>query len=373
MPDGTAFVATGDIPAMWIRDSTWQVRPLLSMQPCAEVLQFLAAVSKRQARYVLLDPYANAFNPDPNGRCWHRDFPDQDPWVFERKFEVDSLAAFLDLALRISRTTGHREQLDEVFWSAARRVVQVCVAELQHDMSTYRFVRPGAAAHDELPNDGYGAPYAFTGMVWSGFRPSDDRCELPFLIPANAHLCVVLGWLAKDSQCPGDLAEVAAGLAGDITRSIESVGRADDVLPYEVDGRGGARFLDDPNIPSLLSLPYLGWCPIEDRGYQATRRWILSEQNPTFVRRGDLEGLASEHTPVGWIWPLSVAMRGLTTTDSDEVSACLRTIERLDGGTGDQHESVNPDDPSRFTREWFSWADMTYVQLALASIGVHPQ
>jgi len=369
MADGTMFIATGDIPAMWLRDSTWQVRPLLAMQPCAEVLTFLSAVSRRQARYLLVDPYANAFNPRPDGACWHRDFADQDPWVFERKFEVDSLAAFLDLGMRIWHQTGYREHLDAEFWRAAAVAVEVAAAQAHHDPMSYRFIRPGAVAHDVLANDGYGAPSAPNGMVWSGFRPSDDRCMLPYLVPANAHLAVVLGWLAGDPMCPTDLAAKAHEVATGIRRAIDQLPRPDGVLPFEVDGLGGLVLLDDPNVPSLLSLPYLGWCRSDDEDYRVTRSWVLSEANPNYVRSDRMSGLASEHTPAGWVWPLSIAIRGLTAVDDDEREACLDTLERCDGGTGYQHESVNPEDPRQFTRSWFSWADMTYVQLALAQIG----
>jgi len=240
LDDGTVFLATGDIPAMWLRDSTWQVRPLLSMNPDDEVLAYLGAVSRRQTCYVLIDPYANAFNPTPNGACWHRDFPDQDPWVFERKFEVDSLAAFLDLALRIPRETGYRAHLDHSFWQAAERVVGVCESETRHDPATYRFLRPGAAPHDTLGNDGYGSDFTPHGMVWSAFRPSDDRCALPFPVSANAHLAVTLEWLADDPGCPEDLAHRATSLAVGIRSALASLTDTSSVLPYEIDGHGGA-------------------------------------------------------------------------------------------------------------------------------------
>lgn len=363
LDDGTVFVSTGDIPAMWLRDSTWQVRPLLAMEPDDELLGYLGAVSMRQARYVLIDPYANAFNPTPNDACWHRDFPDQSPWVFERKFEVDSLAAFLDLAMRIHRDTGYRRHLDDTFWRAARRAIDVCLQETHHDPSTYRFDRPGAPLHDTLGNDGYGAACAPNGMVWSGFRPSDDRCALPYLTPANAHLAIVLEWLADDPECPDALAASATTIASGIRTAIASLATTSEALPYEVDGRGGAVFMDEPNIPNLLALPYLGWCAPDDPAYRATRSWVLSDANPYFVDAGGYQGLSSEHTPPGWIWPLSIAMRGLTTNDDRERTECLESLERSTELA--QHESFDPLDPTRFTRPWFSWADMTYVQLAL--------
>lgn len=370
LTDGTVFLATGDIPAMWIRDSTWQVRPLLSLPPDAACLRFLGGVSRRQSRNLLIDLRANAFNPTASGRCWHRDAPDQDPLVFERKFELDSLAAFLDLGLRIQRSTGYRDHLDASFWAAAAGVVALCAAEQEHDQSTYRFLRPGAPAHDQLSHDGFGAPCTPNGLVWSGFRPSDDRCELPYLVPANAHLAVTLGWLAEDGACPPALKADAKRIAADITHAVGGIAGDDGVLPYEVDGRGNAIMLDDPNVPSLLALPYLGWCQPADPDYCITRSWVLSSANPNFVDHGGVQGLASEHTPAGWVWPLSIAIRGLTAAEPAERDTCLTILERTDAGTGRQHESFDPADPRSFTRAWFSWADMTYVQLALAQAGL---
>lgn len=349
---------------MWLRDSTWQVRPLINMDPDDEVLHYLGAVSRRQAHYVLTDPYANAFNPAPDGSCWHRDFPDQDPWVFERKFEIDSLAAFLELALRTFRETGYRDHLDSAFWRAARLTVDVCFQEIHHDQSTYRFERPGAPSHDTLSNEGQGAPSAPNGMVWSGFRPSDDRCELPYLVPANAHLATMLEWLTQVPDCPDDLVADASMLASSIANVTRATPDGHGVMPYEVDGLGGRVLMDEPNFPNLLSLPYFGWCGPEDPTYLRTREWVWSDANPYFISSHGYEGYWSEHTPPGWIWPLSIAMCGLTSTDDRERTFCLEALERCSDGA--MHESFDPADPSRFTRPWFSWADMTYVQLVLS-------
>jgi len=126
LDDGTIFVSTGDIPAMWLRDSTWQLRPMLAAcDGSGEVEEIIGAVSRRQAEYVLIDPYANAFNEGPNGKGWHKDFKDQNPWVFERKYELDSLAAFIDLAVRLYRITGFDAHLDERFWQAAALAVSI--------------------------------------------------------------------------------------------------------------------------------------------------------------------------------------------------------------------------------------------------------
>ena len=368
LDDSTIFVLTGDISAMWIRDSTWQMMPLLDLNPDPELCEIIGAVSRRQAEYLYIDPYANAFNQTANGKCWHRDFPDQNDWVFERKFELDSWSTFLELAVSLNERTGYSEHMDDRFWSVCEHIIQLCKVEQRHDRSTYRFVRDGAPEWDQLSHEGYGTEVAFTGMVWSAFRPSDDRCVYGYHIPANAHLCSVLTRLIVFATAKRklDLVGQIQQLAAEIQMGISQAIALNDRIPYEVDGRGMSIHMDDPNIPNLLSLPELGWCEADDPDYQATRDWLLSKQHKFFVSTEEFQGFSSEHTPEGFIWPLSIAMRGLTS--DNEITKCLDMLNRSDGGTGDMHEAFNVTNPSEFTRSWFSWADMLYVQLAIRSI-----
>ena len=370
--DGTVFVVTGDIPAMWIRDSTWQVRPLLRMNPDEELLGVIAGVSRMQSQQLLIDPYANAFNPTASGECWHKDFPDQSPWVFERKFEIDSLAAFFELALALHSIDTYSRHLDETFWLATEKVLDVVEREMAHEPASYKFVRPGAPEPDHLTHGGFGAPFDNIGLMWSGFRPSDDRCVYPFNIPGNAHLSVVLQKLAQVAEAQGHpkTAERAKHLGARITAALNSVIGSVDVIPYEVDGMGSALLEDDPNFPSLLSLPFLGWCSADDQQYMATRKWLLSKQHRLWCSGEFGEGLMSDHTPDKHIWPLAIAMRGLTASDMAEKNLCLEMLENSDGGTGSMHESFHVDDAKVFTRPWFSWADMAYCDLALDVAGI---
>ncbi|MEY4367281.1 MAG: hypothetical protein RLZ28_696 [Actinomycetota bacterium] len=382
LDDGTIFVSTGDIPAMWLRDSTWQLRPMLAAcDGSGEVEEIIAAVSRRQAEYVLIDPYANAFNDAPNGHGWHKDFKDQNPWVFERKYELDSLAAFIDLAVRLHRVTGYKEHLDDRFWRAATLAVGIIETELDHERKSYRFVRRYAPRRDYLSHRGYGAPHATkVGLSWSGFRPSDDACVLPYLIPANAHASVALLQLSDVAAEFGraDLSAKAAALGTTIGAAVHEHGKvlrevgdvAGEIYAFEVDGQGSQILTEDPNVPSLLSLPYLGWCEPDDQTYLLTRKWIFSALNPRFIQGRFLAGLNSSHTPRRNIWPLALAIQGLTAIDLEESARCLMLIESTDAGTGRVHESVNVDDPAKFTREWFSWADLTYVHLVLKVNGL---
>ena len=375
--DGTIFVITGDIPAMWLRDSTWQVRPLLAVANDLEVAQLIADVSKRQIEFVLTDPYANAFNPTPDGNCWHRDFPDQSPWVFERKFELDSLAAVLDLAIRLYLEGGFTNHFTERFNKAVVVILDLLEREQNHDPNTYRFERKDVRDFDFLSHGGYGSPVAYTGMIWSGFRPSDDACKYGYLIPANAHMAKVLEQLAQlpDKVFSDQPSKVRAlKISGEIKTGIEKFGLVEfegkQIFAYECDGLGNYLLQDDANIPSLLSLPYLGVCTESDSIYLNTRNFALSEKNPYFYRGQVLTGLGSQHTPENQVWPLGIAMQGITSTSATEIESCLQYLENSHAGTNQMHESVGKDDPSIFTRAWFSWADMTFYHLLLKSVNL---
>jgi meiotically up-regulated gene 157 (Mug157) protein len=375
--DGSIFVITGDIPAMWLRDSTWQVRPLLTSARDPEVAQLIADVSKRQIEYVLIDPYANAFNPAPDGNCWHKDFPDQNPWVFERKFELDSLAAVLDLAIRLYLESGFTDHFTERFTKAVVVILDLLEREQNHDPGTFRFIREDVRDYDFLSHDGYGSPVAYTGMVWSGFRPSDDACKFGYLIPANAHMAKVLAQLAElpDEVFPDEASkERALKISNEIKAGIENFGVVEfagkQIFAYECDGLGNYLLQDDANIPSLISLPYLGVCSESDPIYLATRGFALSDENPYFYRGQVLTGLGSQHTPENQVWPLGIAMQGITSTSATEIETCLQYLENSHAGTNQMHESVGKDDPSIFTRAWFSWADMTFYHLLLKSVNL---
>jgi len=383
------FVKTGDIPAMWLRDSTAQVRPYLAVATDPEVGDVLAAVSRRQIRCVLLDPYANAFNDGPTGTHGEPgDRPTPGDWVWERKYELDSLCAPLQLAYALRRATGREDHLDEAFHRAAWLIVRVWRAEQSHTHSPYRFVRPsGPFAGDSLPLGGLGAQIGWTGMTWSGFRPSDDACAHGYLVPANALASVSLHGLAELAAAVLDDTELAHACwrladeidAGILTHAVTEVD-GDSVLAYEVDGLGAALLCDDANLPSLLSLPLSGWCAPADPLYRATRRFALSEANPSYFSGSYASGIGSTHTPDGHIWPLAIATVGLTG-DEGEAARALETLAATTAGTGLMHESFHVDAPGRFTRDWFGWANAMFCELALEVCGggvrqffpVHPR
>ncbi|MGV9967536.1 glycoside hydrolase family 125 protein [Streptomyces olivaceus] len=378
MPDGTAFVVTGDIPAMWLRDSSTQLMPYLALLGDNPPLQDLVlAVLHRQFQQIAHDPYANAFNAEPSGRAHDPGDLCDDPWVWEEKYEVDSLALPLLLAHRFWRATGRTDHVPGAL-RTARTAIGVWRTEQDHGhRSTYRFRRDDCPPGDTLADGGRGTPVARTGMTWSGFRPSDDACRYGYNVPANLCAAAALDGaaeLSRHAQDPG-LADSATRLAAELRAATLRHGTVEHpgfgrIYAYEVDGRGSTLLMDDANMPGLLSLPLVANVPVTDPLYLATRRFVLSPANPTWCRGTAAEGIGSPHTPDDHIWPIALAVQGLTSDDEAEKVALLRTLLATDAGTGQMHESFHKDDPGRYTRPWFSWANAMYAELALDVVGL---
>jgi len=376
--DGTAFVITGDIPAMWLRDSTLQLTPFLHFLAADPGLaDTVAAVSRRQLAYICRDPYANAFNATPDG-AGHADLTERSAWVWERKYEVDSLAYPLQLAWDLWSATGRTDHLGQ-FADAAAAVLTVMEAEQDHAArSPYRFQRLTGPASDTLAEAGRGTPVAPTGLTWSGFRPSDDACRYGYNIPGNALAVMALGYLADLADAlgtDGALASRATELARTIEQgmaayAVVTAPTGEPMYAYEVDGLGHAFLADDANQPSLLGLPLTGWCAADDPTYLATRAYVLSPANLYFYSGAGAIGIGSPHTPAGHIWPIALAVQGLTATDPAEQAALLDRLAATDAGTGWMHESFHADDPTRYTRGWFAWANAMYAELALTVAGL---
>ncbi len=370
--EGTSdtFVITGDIPAMWLRDSSAQVWPYLPLARDDRPLRdLLAGVVRRQARCILLDPYANAFNDGPGHSEWMSDLTDMRPELHERKWEVDSLCWPLRLAHGYVAATGDASVLDGEFWRAARLVVETFrVQQRRAGKGPYRFQRRTAVAYDTVPLGGYGNPTRPNGLVHSMFRPSDDACIYPMLVPSNLFVVRALRDIAALTGRDGGVARAAVALADDIEgaareHAVVRHQRFGRVWAYEVDGFGNALLMDDANVPSLLALPYLGACDRDDAVYRATRRLVLSPDNPYFFRGAAGEGIGGPHVGLDMVWPLGIVIRALTSTDDAEIVQCLRTLKATHGGTGFMHEAFHKDDPANFTRAWFAWANTMFGEL----------
>jgi len=373
--DGSMFVITGDIPAMWLRDSAAQVKPYLRLAKTdPQFAALIAGVVQRQCLNVLIDPYANAFNEAPNGQCHNRDETEMGPWIWERKYELDSLCAPLLLASDLHQATGSTAHINASFLQAAGRIVETIEAERHHENSPYRFQRFDCPATDTLSHEGRGSPVAHTGMSWSGFRPSDDSCQYHYLVPANMMAVVALRRLAE-LPITAPLRVQAQQLANEIQHGIDGHARKahpefGEVYAYEVDGLGHFNLMDDANVPSLLSMPYLGYCAADDPIYRNTRALVLSKVNPYYFEGIAAKGIGSPHTPEHFIWPIALCMQGLTSTSREEQLGLLATLLKTDAATGLMHESFHKDDPTQFTRPWFAWANSLFAEFVMVVAGL---
>lgn len=367
---GDTFVITGDIPAMWLRDSTAQVLHYLRFADDPQVAGMIEGLIARQAECILRDPYANAFNREPSDYKPFDDFPRASDWVWERKYEIDSLCYPVWLAEKYVDRPGSTTILTERFAMALRRVVEVLRREQLHECSDYRFIRTDCPPSDTLTHEGMGEPVACTGMTWSGFRPSDDACRYGYLVPSNLFAVRALRGAEKLAKLMNDdaLAAEAAALGLEIAAGVEAFAKVNDPLfgeiyAYEVDGLGHANLMDDANVPSLLALPYLEVCDRNDPLYLRTRAFVLSHRNP-YYREGALaRGVGSPHTPEGYIWPIALCVQAMTSSDDAEVASLLRMLMTTHAGTGFMHESFDPDAPEKFTRPWFAWANSMFGEM----------
>lgn len=369
--DGSVYVFTGDIPAMWLRDSSSQINPyvrLCKIDP--DMAKTVKGVIKRQFFYIGIDPYANAFNETPNGKG-HKDITLRNDWVWERKFEIDSLCYPVWLTEKYFEQTGDRGIFDESFVKTIKIILDVFETEQNHDRkSGYYFLREGMYSGDTLDRDGKGCKCKVNGLVWSAFRPSDDKCKYGYLIPSNMFIVVITNFLINvfEKIIPdAQLLERCRALRDSVKRGLDECAVFTDEngvrrYAYETDGFGNAYFVDDANMPSLLSLPYLGYCDADSPIYKDTRNFLLSESNRYFYAGKYARGIGSPHTPENYIWHLGLIIQGLTSSDDDEKIEVLKMLNDTHGGTFYMHEGFDKDDPSKYTREWFGWANSLFAE-----------
>jgi meiotically up-regulated gene 157 (Mug157) protein len=351
-PDGTAYIKTGDIPAEWLRDASAQARPYLFFaKDDPDTRSLLRAIISRMSKYLQVDPYANAFTIDYR--------------VWEQKFELDSLAYPVTLAWSYWKATGDSSVFNDDYQKALDAILATMQREQDHP-------RNSRYTHKEL-TDSKGRPTGYTGMIWTGFRPSDDACFYNFLIPSEMFAVVALGDMAeieRDIYHNVVKANEAKSLRDEVQRGIQTYGlvlvpKYGYIYAYEVDGLGHAILTDDANIPSLLSSPYLGYTLPGDRYYENTRKFLLSQDNPSFYQGQVARGIGSFHTPDHWIWPLALIVQGMTATTDSEKQDILAQILASDPGDHLLHESFDPDDPKRYTRPDFGWPNALFSEFVM--------
>ena len=372
------FVYTGDIHAMWLRDSSAQVWPYLSLANKDPQLKLLLeGVVRRQTECILIDPYANAFNDGPTGGEWATDLTDMKPELHERKWEIDSLCFPIRLAYGYWKETSDSSVFDSSWQKAMQLVLRTFKEQQRKDgLGPYKFQRKTEKQLDTQSNDGYGAPVKPVGLIVSTFRPSDDASTFGFLIPSNLFAVASLKQLAEISRkvtMDTAFANECEALADEVMTAINKYAIIDHpeygkIYAYEVDGYGSILLMDDANVPGLLSLPYIDCVSSDDEIYQNTRKFVWSKDNPYFFKGKAGEGIGGphvSHVSLDMVWPLSILMKAMTSTDDAEIKACVKMLRDTDADTGFMHESFYKDDPMKFTRHWFAWLNSTFGELVL--------
>ena len=372
------YVVTGDIDAMWLRDSSAQVWPYLPLlKRDARLRELVGGVIRRQGRMIRLDPYANAFtrNPSDPALSWAvADKTKHIPGVAERKWEIDSLCYPVRLAHGYWRETGGTEPFDAVWKQTAWTILETFRTQQRKDgPGPYSFQRETAVPTDTVPLGGFGNPARPVGLIYSMFRPSDDACTYPLFVPANLFAVTTLRQLAELARAvwnDAKLQQECLSLAAEVEQALAKYGQTDDpvqgrIWAYEVDGYGNVLKMDDANAPGLLSLAYLGCCKVDDPLYRRTRNFALSPENPYFFRGKTAEGIGGPHEGLNAVWPMSIMMRAFTSTDDGEIRRCLRWLRDTTAGTGFMHETFQADNAAEFTRAWFAWANTLFGELIL--------
>ena len=377
------FVITGDIPAMWLRDTMYQMWPYLPLaRHDIHLRNMIQGVIHRMAHCVLISPYAEAFLKSVNDTSpWRSDHTHMAPGVWEHKWEIDSLCAVVHLSHGYWRSTGDTTPFDASWRKAMDRIVETFHAQQRIDgPGPYRFQRAAWNSTDTLPRGGVGFPAKPVGLICTMFRPSDDAVAYPLHIPDNLFAAVSLDQLATMYQSLGaDAQQISACTQfartlhkGVKDYGIKTHGEYGAIFAYEVDGFGNAAFMDDANWPSIISLPYLGLCAADDPVYLASRAFAWGPGNPYFYQ-GKFEGIGSIHTADGNVWPMSLIMYGLTATKPEEVAWALTQLKLSSAGTGFMHESFDKNDPNTFTRSWFAMANVMFGELIVQTARRFPQ
>ena len=367
------YVYTGDIPAMWLRDSGAQVWPYLAFVNEDEGLRkMIAGVINRQFKCILIDPYANAFNVEPVGPADDTDLPKTSPYVFERKWEIDSHCYPVRLAYAYWKKTGDTSVFGERWIQTAKTILATFKEQQRKNgHGSYTFLRVTDRQLDTKCVVGQGNPVNPVGLIASAFRPSDDATTFEFLVPSNFMAVMTLRKMAEILETVNGKPEMAAEcieLAAEVDQALHEYAVVQHpeygaIYAYEVDGFGSRQLMDDANVPSLLALGYLDPEMFDDPVYLNTRRFVWSEDNPYFKRGAAGEGIGGPHIGTESVWPMSIMMKAFTAQDDDEIRACLTQLLRTDAGTGFMHESFHKDDANDFTRPWFAWANTLFGEL----------
>ncbi|CAF1040151.1 unnamed protein product [Rotaria sordida] len=381
LDDNTTYIITGDIDLMWLRDSSAQVHQyMMSISNDKDIQRIIEGLIRRQTKFIYSNPYASSFRltlrPNPpsddslepihiqKGRNIH---------VAMHNYELDSLCYHLRLSYTWWKQTKRINPFNQQWLIAVNIIIQIMIIEQHHSqISPYRYT--------ELGNNHQGSPVAYTGMTWTGFRPSDDQTKFGYLIPSNMMATVVLKQSAEmikeifPEQI--ELLKEIEQLCVDILSGIHTYGviehdKYGQIYAYETDGFSQTLLVDDANVPSLLSASYFGFKTPYDPPDQliiSTRNFILSKDNPLFYQGQYAYGIGSHHTPIEYVWPMSIIMEGLTNNSKENLDSVWQRLEASHVETFSMHESFNVNNPKEFTRHWFAWVNSLFAELILVHL-----
>ncbi|KAI9067554.1 glycoside hydrolase family 125 protein [Trametes sanguinea] len=383
--ENLAFIITGDITAQWLRDTANQFahyHTLLSSDK--ELATLVKAVINNEARYVSQYPYCGAFQPPPESGLApsHNDWADgvtvnppvNNQTVFECKYEIDSLCGFLKLSRSYYQATKDSSFMNSNWFAAVDQIFRVIWEQSQSTfdddynlVSYYNWTGGNGALSPAVNNAGNGEPKLYTGLVGTHHRPSDDLSTFAFLVPANAMLSVELTNLANmldATKQAKNISQLAKKYSSTITNAIWETTLVDNIFAYETNGFGGRYVMDDANVPSLLSLPYLGFLKMNHPAYVATRKLLLSRKNPYYAAGKNFSGIGGPHVDAWNPWPMSQISAIFGTDDDKEIMQSLYLIANNTGGLGLIHESISIYDGT-YTRPWFAWANSYFAEMLL--------
>lgn len=444
-----SYIITGDIDAMWLRDSASQLYSYLSFlsphnaefnDDIKSLNSLWRGLINSHARYIIISPYCHSFQPPPesgippttNGAYSHnKPRPAYDPSkVFDCKWELDSLASFLQVSVGYWAHTHDLAFFARYNWiEAVQAAVDAAAAMRLGTYDEQGRVLPSAwtftgwtnRGSETLTNDGLGNPVRTNGMVRTGFRPSDDATIFQLLVPANMmwakyleEASVMMEELAEGAVHPIDaqkqamaqnLTQSMRDLAFGIRKGIDADGivthkEFGEIFAYECDGYGGVNLMDDANVPSLLSMPLFKYAesryPLPEgaknrdynKVYQNTRRFAMSAANPYWAQGPALSAVGGPHLGPGKAWPMAALVAGMTAFDAESglvdargksvgggeeelvafVSEQLGMVLNSTSGWGIVHESVNSWHGESFTRAWFGWANGLLGELVVRMV-----
>ncbi len=370
------FIITGDIDAMWLRDSTAQVWPYLPLVTKDEKIKnLIKGLINRQAKCVIRDSYANSFYKDLTKVSAHnKDIPTPIAGVHEQKWEIDSLCYVIRLSYNYYKLTKDDSIFDENWIKSTKLIYDTFLTEQRKDgKSPYTFIRNGTAMVDAPLFSGTGRPFKPNGLICSMFRPSDDATMYPFLIPSNIFASISMNQLSEiylKQKIDNSFSEKCLLMSIEIDNAVKKYAIKEHldfgkIYSYEIDGFGNNLYMDDANVPSLMSLAYLDSKFEEDQTYINTRKFLLSNNNPYFLKGKAAEGQASPHTGKDKIWPMGIILRAMTSKDDDEIKKCLKMLVNTHAGTGFMHEAFDKDNPNNYFRTWFAWANTLFGELII--------